>query len=240
MKRLATLIVAVLASQIATAQEPQSTNLPPEFIAGRGYVGLYLVGGAEHDFRKIAAVFPNTPAAKAGVVAGDYILAIDQYATGQMSLEDFSRHSAARPGTNTQLTLKRAESGKTETVQLQRVTPITLGFVCRAPEQDFRVITAVLPNSPAANAGIVAGDYVVGVDQHDTTEMSFEEFFRQFWAPAKTKETQLTLKRVKTGVIETLQLKHVDPSTLHPKVDDLASYVPSLAQREASSAAIQR
>ena len=229
MKRLIVLIIAVLAPKIATAQEPQSNYVPPEFIAGRGYVGLYLTG-ADQDFRKIAAVFPNSPAAKAGIIAGDFILAIDQFFTDQMSLQEFSRHSAARPGTNMQLTLKRAQSGATETLQLQRVAPFSLGFVCGAPEKDFRMITAVLPNSPAANSGIVAGDYILAINEQDTEKMSFEEFVCHAWAPVGA-DTQFTLKRLKTGVIETIELQQVDHAMLNPKVDDLAAYVPSLAQR---------
>ena len=229
MKRLIILIIAVLAPRIATAQEPQSNNVPPEFIAGRGYVGLY-ISGAEQDFRKIAGVVPNSPAAKAGIVAGDYILAIDQFLTDQMSLQEFFRHTAARPGTSTQLTLKRAQSGATETLPLQRIAPFTMGFVCGAPEKDFRMITAVLPNSPAANSGIVAGDYILGINQHETAEMSFEDFFCHVWAPVGA-DTKFTLRRLKTGVIETIELQQVDHAMLNPQVDDLACYVPSLAQK---------
>ena len=229
MKRLTILILAVLAPRIATAQEPQSNNVPPEFIAGRGYVGLCLAGG-DQDYRKITAVVPNSPAEQAGIVAGDFIVAIDQFSTDQMSLQEFFRHSAARPGTTTQLTLKRAENGATETLQLQRIAPFTLGFVCGAPEQDFRMITAVLPNSPAANRGIVAGDYVLGINENDTAKMPFVEFVCHVWVPSGT-ATQFTLRRAKTGAIETIELQQVDHTMLNPKIDDLASYVPSLAQR---------
>ena len=230
MKRV--VMIALLAARITTAQEPQSTIAPHEFIASRGYVGLYVSVGPEQDFRMIAVVFPNSPAAKAGIIAGDYILAIDQYSTAEMSLQDFCRHVSARPGTYTQLTLKRVQTGTTETLQLQRVAPGTSGFLVfgPSPDLDFRMIVAVLPNSPAAKAGIIAGDYILAIDQYSTAEMSLQDFCRHAvaWAGAYT---QLTLKRAQTGATETLQLHYVDPATLSPKVHDLASYVPPLAGR---------
>jgi C-terminal processing protease CtpA/Prc len=103
------------------------------------------------------------------------------------------------------------------------------GFVGIAvwPEPDFRVIAGVLPNSPADRAGVVAGDYILAIDDHSTTEMSFESFSGYAWAPSGTHAT-LTLRRAHTGQTETLDLERTDAATLNPKSNDWASYVPPL------------
>src|SRR5207244_3583172 len=124
MKRF--VIIALLVARIAIAKESQSVVAPGEFIENRGYVGFSVFYGQDQDFRKIAAVFANTPAAKAGMIAGDFILAIDQYSTAEMSLDEFLRHTLLRAGTSTQFTLKRAQTSATETVLLQGVDPATL------------------------------------------------------------------------------------------------------------------
>ena len=211
MKRV--VMIALLAARITTAQEPQSTIAPYEGPGTRGYVGASVRVGPEEDFRLIASVFLNSPAERAGILPGDYIMAIDQYATASMSLEEFCRHASAPAGTYTQLTLKRAQTGAIETLQLQRVAPATLGFYVFGTERDFRMIAHVLPNGPAAKAGVIAGDYIIAIDQEATAEMSFEEFCRHFRA-APGAFTRLTLKRAETGATETVQLQPVDAASL--------------------------
>ena len=125
MKRFLVLAtIAMLAARFASAEEPQFKLIEPKDpIKDRGYLGLFLLAGADQDFRKIEAVLPNSPAAKAGIVAGDYILAFDQYSTAVMSLEEFCQHAWAAAGTYTKVTLKRANTGAMETLALQRVAP---------------------------------------------------------------------------------------------------------------------
>ena len=106
------------------------------------------------------------------------------------------------------------------------------GFLGAAvwPEPDFRVIAGVLPNSPAARAGIVAGDYILAIDHRSTAEMSFEVFSCYAWAGAGT-SVELTLRRAHTGTTQTLQLQRVDSATLTPKYNDWAAYIPPLTRK---------
>ena len=131
------LILTLLATSVATAQEFKTTNAPRNsFTPNPGYVGIFLTG--KKDYRAIATVLPNSPAEKAGVVRGDYILAVDQYSTAEMSLDVFLRHVAAPVGTYTQITLKKADTGVKTIVLLQRVPA------------DFRVLAGIPPNCPLA------------------------------------------------------------------------------------------
>lgn len=120
--------IAILTARITGAEPQPEFKLiePHDSIADRGYLGIFLLAGADQDFRKIAAVLPNSPAANAGIIAGDYILAFDQYSTAVMSLDEFCQHAWAAAGTYTKVTLKRAKTGAMETLALQRVAPATL------------------------------------------------------------------------------------------------------------------
>jgi serine protease Do len=140
---------------------------------------------------KVGAIEPKSPAAEAGLTAGDVITAIDDL-TIQRPL-DFQRamldHKA---GDMLELTVRRADSSKSVMLKL------TLGDVPEAqkvaeqpawdflgvklktiPADEFRknrqtryrgglAITAVRPNSPAANQGIVPGDILVGMHIWET------------------------------------------------------------------------
>jgi C-terminal processing protease CtpA/Prc len=118
------LVIALFLASVATAQQPQLTIAPHQPSAGTGFVGVAV--WPKPDFRIVAGVLPNSPAARAGILAGDYILAIDQHSTSEMSYEVFSGYAWAPAGTPVELTLKRAQTGATETVHLERADPASL------------------------------------------------------------------------------------------------------------------
>jgi membrane-associated protease RseP (regulator of RpoE activity) len=85
-----------------------------------GVVGILL---SPQDFPKITMVRSDSPAAKSGIRAGDYILAINEHQTSQMSLAEFQRQAAGTPGSVVEFVIKRANTGKIEQFQLQRGRP---------------------------------------------------------------------------------------------------------------------
>ena len=139
----------------------------------------------------VGAVEPKSPAAEAGLVAGDVVTAIDDF-TIERPL-DFQRAMLDRKAGDTlHLTVQRSESAKSlklnltlgEVPENQKVADQPawdfLGVKLKAiPADEFRkehqtryrgglAITAVRPNSPAANQGIVPGDILVGMHIWET------------------------------------------------------------------------
>jgi len=119
----------------------------------------------------VKAVQDDSPAARAGIQAGDRIVAIDGTALGDpLGLDEQLR---LRAGDTVKLTLTRA-GGATEDVDVvpRPVTwieesrwptsPVAVSAIGVAVGVDA-IVAAVTPDSPAARAGIVAGDRVVRV-----------------------------------------------------------------------------
>lgn len=84
-----------------------------------GIVGIQLdVAG---DFRSVAGTAPDSPAAKAGIQAGDYVLAVDGISTKNFQLEELVGAISGKPGTQVVLTLQRASGDKREHLVLTRI-----------------------------------------------------------------------------------------------------------------------
>lgn len=82
------------------------------------YTGIGVVIGKVEDQIVIQTVFPNTPASKAGVKAGDIIVSVDGKAVGQLSVDAVSSLVKGKAGTTVTLVLLR--DGKNLTISMQR------------------------------------------------------------------------------------------------------------------------
>ncbi|MEQ1851868.1 MAG: PDZ domain-containing protein [Chthoniobacteraceae bacterium] len=91
-----------------------------EMVRDFGMIGIKICGPG--DFRSIAEVWPDTPASKAGITAGDYILAIDGVDTKGSQITEFVGAIRGKPGTQVTLTLKRKDNGKIERITLDRIS----------------------------------------------------------------------------------------------------------------------
>jgi serine protease Do len=159
----------------------------------RGYLGVVLgvLPPTEARQRKIegretvvvARVFPDTPAAQAGLQPQDVILRYQGEKVADMN--DFrSRVAATAPGTKVELTVERGDKEVTitatmgeqpEQVGVARAAPAsTLGLQLQtltadiADEMGYKgltgaLVTDVAPDSPAAKAGLEAGDLILEV-----------------------------------------------------------------------------
>jgi hypothetical protein len=155
-----------------------------------GYAGM-VVGDArgpdERTWLAVSAALANSPARAAGLKPGMKITAVDGKAC--TSAEAFSRAIALkRPGET--LVLELAPDGrKLELVLGDRnkvrvaVTPETLGLECMELTPDLRaylgaeeklegvIVRRVRPGTPAAHAGISAGDVLVARDEVGITDL---------------------------------------------------------------------
>jgi predicted metalloprotease with PDZ domain len=83
-----------------------------------GGIGVQLA--SRGDFRRIETVMPNWPASKANVTAGDYVLQVNGNDVTHFSHQDLLSVIRGTPGASVTLTLRKKDSGKTETVTLTR------------------------------------------------------------------------------------------------------------------------
>ena len=110
-RTFAVLLLALVMASAAVAQQEK----PPH----PGIVGVQLSAG--EDVRAIVGVMPNTPAAAAGIQAGDYILTVDGVNVATFSREELVNAISGEPGTQVVLALRRQDNDEKKRLVLTRV-----------------------------------------------------------------------------------------------------------------------
>lgn len=82
--------------------------------------GLGMEVSSENNFIKIVAPIEDTPAERAGIQSGDYIIKIDDASTRNMSVNDAVKRMRGEPGTKITLTLTRKDAPQPIVVTLTR------------------------------------------------------------------------------------------------------------------------
>ncbi|WP_017524903.1 S41 family peptidase [Pusillimonas noertemannii] len=91
-----------------------------EAITQGGFGGLGIEIGSEDGMPKVIAPIEDTPAARAGILAGDLITHIDGKPTKGMTLNEAIKLMRGEPKTSIVLTIKRAEQEKPLVVKIVR------------------------------------------------------------------------------------------------------------------------
>lgn len=127
----------------------------------------------------VGRVLPETPAATAGFVAGDKIIAIDGQTVGKY--EDMVQQLNDKPSTQVRVTVERAS----QPVDLQVMTSTEEGFSVYGEKKPVGTIDGIVanprmtkvgvsdPKSAAAQAGFVMGDEIQSIN--GTPVRNFEE-----------------------------------------------------------------
>ncbi len=122
----------------------------------------------------VGYVLPDSPAAQAGLLAGDRLLAVDGKPVsrfGGMSEESISWRIVRSEGETIPITFERDENGHTEvkTAEARPIIPETKPWMRKAFRQieilpaETPVVRDVEPGSPAARAGLQANDVIRGI-----------------------------------------------------------------------------
>ena len=82
--------------------------------------GLGMEVGSEDGFVKVVSPIEDTPAERAGIQSGDYIIKIDDASTRGMSVTDAVKRMRGEPGTKITLTLTRKDAPQPIVVTLTR------------------------------------------------------------------------------------------------------------------------
>lgn len=106
-------------------------------------------------------VEPGSPAAMAGIQAGDTIVAVDGKKLQRW--RDLEMVTITSPGKALELTLRRQEQTLSVTLTPKSLSRYALGWAGMAPPIPAEV-QRVLPGSPAAQAGLQPGDRIIAVD----------------------------------------------------------------------------
>ncbi|SES73497.1 trypsin-like peptidase domain-containing protein [Stigmatella erecta] len=157
----------------------------------RGWLGLKV----DDAHAVVKYVYRRSPAAEAGIRAGDQVLAVNGKAIDSY-LQLLRKVALLAPGTETKLTLMRGGTRQEVAVKLAaRPAPETLqalegpgnmddlGLVLKdlSPEvasslghtaYSGALVTGVVPRSPAAQAGIVAGDVITEVNRRRVKDVA--------------------------------------------------------------------
>jgi regulator of sigma E protease len=148
-------------------------------------------------------VMPTSPAAQAGLKAGDKILSVDGHAVtrfGGMSEDSTSWRIVRSEGETIPITVERNVDGKVRviTVDAKPIIPPTRAWMRKGLRQieifpaETPLVARVQPNSPAAKAGLQANDLIVGINGKPLYHINgIDDFLREH----PSTPIQLNLKR---------------------------------------------
>ncbi|CAM2010902.1 PDZ domain-containing protein [Acanthopleuribacter pedis] len=145
----------------------------------RGIFGFNMV--KEGAYLRISSVTPGYPAARAGMLQGDWLLSVDGYSLANLTIPQANARLGGGPGVRSTLTMQRGN-------QKFNLTMVRVAPPRSAPAPAARGIfgfnyeisggyvrlTAITPGGPAARAGLAAGDWLLSVDGRNLSGLSLD------------------------------------------------------------------
>lgn len=141
---------------LADSLDPDSAFLPPDLVKQveanaappAGDVGIDLT---RQYWLRIIATRDGSPAARAGLRTGDYVRAIGDTPTREMSVFDGMRRLRGAPGTKVSLTIIRGNTNDPHVVELTREAPAGNDITTRiaAPGVGYLRVAAIGPRTAA-------------------------------------------------------------------------------------------
>lgn len=141
-------------------------------------------------------VDPSSPAAEAGIKAGDEVMAVDGKAIKRW--RDLEMVTISSPNRVLLVQLRRGSENLAVTLKPKSVSRYALGWAGLAPPIPAEV-QRVMPGSPAEAAGLLPGDRIVAVDGHPV-----EHFFDVVRLVGERAEKEISLQVMRGGELVTL------------------------------------
>jgi C-terminal processing protease CtpA/Prc len=136
-------------------------------------VGLGMEIAIEDDGRlKVLAPYPNWPAAKAGVMAGDIISHVDDTPINGLSYAEVQAKLRGPVGTSVRLKIVHPRQDSPVEVTVLRELIVGLGMQI-AMQDGVLKVRAASPNGAAAKTGVIAGDIITHVDDTSIKGLNF-------------------------------------------------------------------
>jgi len=137
-------------------------------------VGLGMEIAMQDGGLRVQAPYPNWPAAKAGVIAGDIITHVDDTPINGLSFAQ--AQGKLRGPVGTPVRLKIVHPGQDSPVEVTVVREFVVGLGMEIAMQDGVLkVRASSPNGAAAKAGLVTGDIITHVDDTAINGLSFAQ-----------------------------------------------------------------
>jgi regulator of sigma E protease len=138
----------------------------------------------------IGWVIPDTPAAKAGIQAGDRIVSID--GIQNPTWEQVIPREALNPNQPLEVKIERSGQMISKNIVPEAYGPNQMGSAGWAPKEASFPITVLEPGMPAEKAGMKLGDEIVSVDGRPITGL---EAMIESLKHTKDKPIQITVQR---------------------------------------------
>lgn len=158
----------------------------------------------------IVEVIDGSPASKAGLTPGDFIVAIDGRII--LGMEDEAAAKLLRADTGLPTKLSYVHQGVSKDVELQREDGrLGIGFVNAEPSFYAR-LDQVLKGLPAERAGLMEGDLLLGVDNESLAAIGSSDNLQQILSQGELgSQVSLTISRNKE-IFQIKMLRDIVPN----------------------------
>jgi CubicO group peptidase (beta-lactamase class C family)/C-terminal processing protease CtpA/Prc len=158
----------------AGQNDPVDVTVLRERIVGLGMEIALQDGGL-----RVRAQYPNWPAAKAGVMAGDIITHVDDTPIRGLNLAEVQGKLRGPVGTSVRL--KIVHAGQDNPVNVTVVRELVAGIGMEiAMQDDVLTVRASSSNGAAAKAGLAAGDIITSVDDIPINGLNIAQLTAKF------------------------------------------------------------
>jgi membrane-associated protease RseP (regulator of RpoE activity) len=175
--------VATTADDEPEKREPDKPAQPKPKTSERtrGYLGVGVAGDPDGGPVSIHEVLPDSPASKAGVMAGDVVLKVNKIDAKDHDLVEKTLN-ALKPGDKVTLRLKRGDKEMDASITLGQwpadFKQGYLGLKLRSEKAGAVIIDGVESESPAAKSGVKPGDILLKVDDQTVASARIERLVR--------------------------------------------------------------